>query len=740
MRVKEESEPEADAAIDIVGSVAVGRLGQRPLGASEHTDFARVVFAAASLFLCGLGLIGQITQFRPFSAVGFFLYALLGFGSAVLVALGYRGQHLLIFSAPLGLALTLVVGTLLSTAGLWSVGPALFWLAVSASLAVHLSTVLARRSQPFPRWLAAWGHRIATNYRQVYFVPTDPLGPNRPLWLVRASAVSMALATALCLASALAITNLDPGWGGLLTAVSPIWYVGLALLIFAIVAGQRLGGIYAGLPVVLLQLVLTGTPSIVYNTPKYPWTIKQVGYASYILLHGSANPRINIYLAWPGLFSSVAWICKATSFTNVLQIARWWSPIIDIATSLAVYGLASRVLRNRRTAWLAVTVFVVGYTISDSNYFCSQSAALLLAIAIFTLVFRHRDEEASMSTASWFLLLAAAVAEAITHQLTPYMVTSALVVLLVFGRLRTKWAPAITLVPAVVWALAHYAYVNQYVSWRALFNIFANLSTPGLSSGGPPPGQIANVVRLFQGASAVLIGALALTAILRHRTRLHYVLAACAASAGSLLAANSYGNEADFRVVLFALPWLSILAATLIPRMPLRKITLWSVILVTLLPVYLVADMGLDFVYAGRAGDLSARRYFELHAPYGSTLITIGNGNGNPINLTGRFDQVNEVSYPEVLGYSKFASDHLNVSFQQFMSRLQVTVSSASPKVVGSSSEIYVLFTEQSAAFLAAYNYVTLKEYKKFEQQFEASPLWKPVLKTSSAVLLRLGA
>ncbi len=107
-----------------------------------------------------------------------------------------------------------------------------------------------------------------------------------------------------------------------------------------------------------------------------------------------------------------------------------------------IQQLASRVLRNPRRAWLAATIFVVGYAIGDADYYSPQSAAFLMGVGAFVVVFRHRDERPMMSTASWVVLFATSVADAITHQLTPYMVTIALVVLVVFKRVNTGGPPS----------------------------------------------------------------------------------------------------------------------------------------------------------------------------------------------------------------------------------------------------------------------------------------------------------
>ena len=41
----------------------------------------------------------------------------------------------------------------------------------------------------------------------------------------------------------------------------------------------------------------------------------------------------------------------------------------------------------------------------------------------------------------------------------------------------------------------------------------------------------------------------------------------------------------------------------------------WSLVLPVLVSAYLVADMGLDYVYAERPGDLLAVQTFERYAP-----------------------------------------------------------------------------------------------------------------------------
>jgi hypothetical protein len=237
-----------------------------------------------------------------------------------------------------------------------------------------------------------------------------------------------------------------------------------------------------------------------------------------------------------------------------------------------------------------------------------------------------------------------------------------------------------------------------------------------------------------------LIGGLAVLAVVKYRTNLSVALAACAAGAGVLVLVNSYGNEAAFRVVLFALPWLSILVGSLKMTPRTWSEAAWVVMVSVLLPVYLVADMGLDFVYAMRPGDLQAMSTFELTAPVGSYLVVIGLPPSNPINATGRYNEVNKITYSNVLGDNFAHPMGAPASYRLFMSRFFSLIRAAPSPVIGPSPAYYVLAARQPAAYMAAYNYATLKDYAAFENQFTRSSSWILVQQTNTAKLFRLKA
>ena len=684
----------------------------------------RTAVSAVAIALLVMGLVGRVTGNWTISATGLLLYALVGFGSAAMMALGQNGWSLVTLGPSFSVGFILGVGVLLVDTGIWGIGPTLFWVVVTLTACVHVTAIVVE-------WV---NHR-----RSVTPLARSVAGDQRPArWVAIVVIGSTIVALILCLVSALAIRHLDPGMAGLLGAISPAWYVGLGLLVIAIVVGQRGTSVLAGMPVVMLQLVITGTTAIVFDDPRYAWTGKQLGVTSYMLLHGSTNSSIDIYQAWPGLFSGVAWLLRMSHLATPLGVAKFWPLVIDLATLLASFELSRRVLRDPRRAWLAASLFILGYTINDSDYFSPQSAAYLLSIATFAIVFRHRDDRSRMTRVDWVMLSVLSVATTVTHQLSPYMVTLALLVLVLFKMARTDWAPAIYLAPAVAWALVNFSYVRSNVSLTGFLHFLTNFVTPGIANGGPSPGELANVVRYCQGGSALLLGFVALGALLRHRTKLNVVLAVCAASGGALLVANAYGNEAAFRVVLFALPWLVILASNLDFRSRALSTGFWLIAMLAMTATYLVADMGLDYVYVVRPGDLQAMQKFEDSAPVGSTLIVVGYYASAPVMSTGRYNLVNETTYSMVQGFTKASAESGAVSFAQFMSKLGALHGAIPSQSSQAGPSYYVLTGAQPAAGLVAYNYATLKQYQAFAAQFTTSPLWETVLRTPTTRLYRL--
>ena len=237
------------------------------------------------------------------------------------------------------------------------------------------------------------------------------------------------------------------------------------------------------------------------------------------------------------------------------------------------------------------------------------------------------------------LVVLLSVALAVTHQITPYFVVASLAVLVVFGLLRPVWLPLVPLIPAAAWALINYQAWKQYFSFSDIFNLGANVATPGANISGERPDVVLHLSTLALAAGPFVVGALAVLFLLRNRGRLEFALAACAASAGSLVLITDYGQEGLYRTTLFALPWLCVLALGNGPKAVLRRSYTLVPLIVLLSTTFLFANFALDGMNVVRPSQLQAERNFELSAPLGSMMMYVG-ANDNPVDATYRYNYV----------------------------------------------------------------------------------------------------
>ncbi|MGA3145972.1 MAG: hypothetical protein ABSF33_00695 [Acidimicrobiales bacterium] len=443
--------------------------------------------------------------------------------------------------------------------------------------------------------------------------------------------------------------HLDPGLWGLPGSIFPTWYLGLALIVAGIATARRSDGVEIGIAVTSLVLLLTGTAAIVYDIPRLPWAEKHVGVTDYILKYGQVHPDLDIYQAWPGLFSATAWLSRVGGIHDPIAVARVWPPIVNVLELLAVRCFAGRLLGNAYRAWMAAGVFMLAGAF-NLDYFSPQAIALLLALSLYAVVVPVASiGSAAIGTKlalpfrlpAWRigLVVLLSIALAVTHQITPYFVVASLAVLVIFGVLRPVWIPLVPLIPAAVWALINYQAWKSYFSFSDIFNLSANVQTPGASFVGERPDAVLRLSTFALAAGPFIVGVLAVLFLLRHRGRLEFALAACAASAGSLVLITDYGQEGLYRTTLFALPWLCVLAFGNGPKALFRRSYTVVPLIAFLSMSFLFANFALDGMNVVRPSQLQAERTFELTAPLGSMMMYVG-ANDSPLDATYRYNAV----------------------------------------------------------------------------------------------------
>lgn len=271
-----------------------------------------------------------------------------------------------------------------------------------------------------------------------------------------------------------------------------------------------------------------------------------------------------------------------------------WAPVYFNLLACLELSFAARSLAILpRTRWLALFLFVAGDWVGQ-DYFSPQAMAFVLSLAVFAIVLEWMqvDRPVALMRAGRRLaarmarpgaakapqgnpgpaaappplalagLLAVFAVIVVVHQLSPYMVIVGVGLLTVLGLVRPRWVVVAMLAIAGAYFLLRLSYLQRTQ------DLFGSLFDPlqNVKSSGAPPNLAEFGRRLTALAAPALVVAMwglgALGLVRRVRAgRPVAVLAVLAASPVLLIAGQSYGGEAEFRIYLFSLPWIALLAA-----------------------------------------------------------------------------------------------------------------------------------------------------------------------------------
>ena len=640
-------------------------------------------------------------------------FGFFGLGSAPLQMLpNLRGFRFFITSIGLSVSIVLLTGCLLVELHLWKIATPLFFTFAITAAMFHV-----------------WGliRNLPVLMHSRIRVKQNRFSIQRFLILI-----ALAVGFALSLGSAINHENLSPKLGGLPTSIGFVWFVGLALLVLSIVMSWLYSDRLMSVSVVAFIALVTLTPSIVYGLPRDSWTQGQVGLTQYFLQHGTVNTHLNIYDSWPGFFSGIAWLCRAGGFSGIEQIARWWSPAVDLTGAVIIVFLAKIVGASNRNAWLAGLLFVIGNAVGQ-DYYSPQSVALVTFLLIIAVSLRPIGESIAFvkcERLDWVLVVLLSAAVAVSHPLTPFVVSGMLIILAIFGLLKSRWMSLVPLICAVTWTSLHLKVVEENFNIRAIGNIFANVQTP-TSGLGFHYGLFGYLGVVGQVVAAVAIGVLALVALLSLRDRMSFGLGVCAASAGLLVILVHYGNEDLFRATLFALPLLVITAS----RFEWRNSKVRSALLVGMIPIvavaYVFGDTAFDYVNVVQATDLSVIRNFYETAPSGSKLIVIGPSAyflespiGRAFSFTRKFYDL-----PGMKGGPKEEARKLTKMEEELALRAY--------KNLGVVPNIYLITYEEASVVWVDGGVYSANNYREFAQTLASSSYWNIVSLSPTATLLK---
>jgi len=398
---------------------------------------------------------------------------------------------------------------------------------------------------------------------------------------------------------AVALFQLDTdaiGDFGLLDAFPTTMYVAFGLLVSSMIlavhrrATDRVLAAHVG----LLVLMLHATPAIRYETLRYAWSWKHLGIVHELTtqhwIDGSGRD-LAIYHNWPGFFSAAAtWLGTAVDPRGWAGLAQWAPPAFQLLYALAAYAVLQNLTDDRRVVWLGVWLFAIANWIGQ-DYFAPQSMAFFLFLVTCALALRFashpttitrrprernstahaigtpRGEPATEATrrATRLLVVALATAIVVTHPLTPFVLIAALVALTVTGVVRDRRLALYVMAVQVVWLFTGARGFSGDRGRDLLAGFGALRSNLDASLEDASRADAAQrLVSTAGRAEVALLVLLAAVGLWRRTRRGTWDVAAAVLIATPLviIAANSYGGEATFRVYLFALPFLAFVAAT----------------------------------------------------------------------------------------------------------------------------------------------------------------------------------
>jgi hypothetical protein len=724
---------------------AMSPLAPTPLAlpSTALTPATRLVVVGAICLTLILMAIGCLPGLQPLRGWSTAIFLLVEVGASPwLVRARPSGLWFALLSLATSLGGTVAVGFLMAATHLWHP-------AIAISLVVLATVVLLAFS-------------VRRDYRLVARSSWTP----RLVALVRSPAFRVAFVTVVGLL--LVIVSLsaqapDPQRAGLFASVGFGWYLGVLVLIAALVFAFHSRSSIA-LPVLALSAIVVLSQAIVYGSPAVMSAARHVGVVDYIRVNHGIHESLDIYQAWSGLFAGIAWVCDVGGIRDAMTVATWWPVLLSAGTALAVAGLASRWITGRRRIWFAALVFVLTSTL-DIIYFSPQSLGFFFAIVIVALATTPRRSADDAPRPDGRLLAARlrrlchplgpgrvlfvlflSCSMAVTHQISPYLAFAALGVLWLFGYVRPWWMPLVVLVPALAWALANVDVLGRFVSLGALGQLWQNVQPPTHSGTQLAVPAITRLAFDVPALVLFIVGVVAVVTLVRSRTRPSWALAAAALSPACLFLATNYGQEGIFRAALFAGPWLAILAVSTpltrfsLPRFaPFRSRSigvttrflpaLLASVTIVLVFVNVYGQTALDWNRVVTADSALATQRFESTAPARSVLLLTGTGQATPLDITARYLDVSYVSRELFGGYPSTKEYDAGADVQNLTSELVGNITAP---------RYYALVSTSIGAYDERYGYQSFADYRKLAAAMAASPLWRVVFTGPTTTLYEL--
>jgi GT2 family glycosyltransferase len=649
-----------------------------------------VVLGAASTCVAAplLVLLGAPTALRMPFVLAFLCVAP---GIAWLTAVRGRAEPGLVIG--ISAALAGVAAQSMLWLDIWRPRPVLY--AVAAACLLALSRRLVAIGAPNPRAALAHVNPRAALARVKQGRPR--LGG---LAITSTPAMHAALISVAMLAWATSLAGADLGrinGVGLLAAMPSTYFFAFGLLLIGFAAAitseygtPRLLGAY----VLALIVVIHATTPILYDEPRYAWTYPHLGVINLIAAAGRSNRQVDIYNNWPSFFALNAWFGK-TSGLAAIAYAGWAQLFFNLFNVFAVRFALRGLTRDERVLWTATLFFVLGNWVGQ-DYLAPQAYSFALALIVLGLCLRCGRDVTELRFSlnrrpAWMSSrIAAAVfpsrawdderaappigrrtavavggacylAIVTSHQLSPVMLTLSVFVLALVTRKVPLWVPAVMAAIEAWWVALAWTFLQAH------FHLIDPGGAGAAASGRDLSAALPNAALSVYAPAAVmtLMAALAGVGFVRRlgQGKWDLVPVCLIAAPVSVVAVQSYGGEGGYRAYLFALPWLSFLAAFACASrrsspggVRIRRSRL-LVAAPAVCACLLFAFFGQELANRVPSNDVRAALWYEHHAPAGSMRIDLAPN--APDRLTARYPAVDLSDPPALVSQVKFAGHRL---------------------------------------------------------------------------------
>ena len=473
------------------------------------------------------------------------------------------------------------------------------------------------------------------------------------------------------------------------------------------------------------------TPTLVTDVPIYGWTYKHLGVVDYIQQFQTLPPKgVDIYGEWPGFFTAFAWFGDITS-ADMMSIAHWFAPVIHVLLAVVIVAIARLLGFGMRVALTAAMVAELANWVGQ-DYFSPQAIALVMALGVVALLVVSTEHR---SAAYLSILVFAALVP--THQLTPYWLFGVTVALAVTRKIRPWWIPVPYFAILVAYLVPRLDIVAPYgllSGFNPVDNAASNVTAVGTF------GKIFTSAVCRSLSAGIILLAVVCAIVLWRRKRPAWVATVMAFSSFALLAGQSYGGEAIFRVYLYAVPGCAILIAPIL--VDALTIRFRSGLLRRVVPVGLAS--GLAYVtFAGLQGYFGLWSLvigYQSQVTFAADILANEKPPATIMSL-----------YPAGLP-TRVSADYITFAvvdkdFDQPLLALPPAVLEGFPHggqiemltadAAERAGDTYLVFNTQGTASIRYYGYLPDGSVENFEDQMRSSPDWSVYAQDDNSTIFR---